>query len=388
MRWLSIGLIASLLFAAAPARAQIEVNQGGDVSRYQMMYGDPVQVSLDDLVQEAGSYANRAIRTKGRLDMAPGVGRAYTLRSTFGQAVRIMPVPEVDSAFEEEAPRMIGEQIEVTGVVVTSGSTIGIQFWGFEGPQEKSDKPIVAKTVTLEDLVTKLGRYDGQTLRVVGKFRGRNLYGDLPVKSELASADWVIKDDLYAIWVTGHKSKGQGWSLDSSMRRDTGKWLEVAGRVETKGGVVYLQAKTVTLTEAPKPTADALPAPPPPERPKVPPALVFSLPLDGESDIPRDSHFVVQFSKDMNEDSFTGHVALHYVGPVRPGDRALDGMKVNYDGGLRALSVDPGDLLRPGREVELLLLSGILDIDGLALVPRAGAIHGDVVDALRYRVSP
>jgi hypothetical protein len=97
---------------------------------------------------------------------------------------------------------------------------------------------------------------------------------------------------------------------------------------------------------------------------------------------------LVQFSKDMDESSFEGRVGLHYSGPRRPGDRDFDGIRITYDGGLRALTVDPGDLLRPGREVELVLLAGILDIDGLELVPRGGPSHDGIVDVLRYRVSP
>jgi hypothetical protein len=115
---------------------------------------------------------------------------------------------------------------------------------------------------------------------------------------------------------------------------------------------------------------------------------VFSLPLDGESAVSRDSRFVVQFSKDMDESSFGGRIGLRYPGPRRPGDRDFDGLKMTYDGGLRALTIDPGDLLRPGREVELVLLGGILDIDGLELVPRSGAAREGIVDVLHYRVSP
>src|SRR5262249_21154209 len=146
--------------------------------------------------------------------------------------------------------------------------------------------------------------------------------------------------------------------------------------------------KDVTLTEPPRPAAEAQPPPPPKERPKVPPCLVFALPLDGDDDVPRDSRFVVQFSKDMDSKTFGGHVGLRYTGPRRPGDREFDGLKIAYDDGLRALTVDPGDQLRSGRELELVFLAGILDIDGLELVPRNGASHEGVVDVLRYRINP
>ena len=393
MRRVSVWLSALALFTVAPARAQIGFGQ--DISRYQAMYGDPAEVALEDLVMESSSYQDRAVRTRGRLDFSNAqAGRSYSLGSTFGQRVDLVPVPEIGGAFDTDAARMLGEILEVTGVFRVSRQSAGtagfyIEFWAFLGPEEGGDKkPIKARTVSLEELVTKPGRLDGQTLRAVGKFRGHNLYGDLPSKSAASSADWVIKDDLYAVWVTGKKPKGSGWALDPGLKRDTGKWIEVVGRVETRGGVTYIQAKTLALSEPPKPTAEALPPPPPKERPKVAPSIVFSLPLDGDAELPRDSRFVVQFSKDMEETSFNGRVGLRYAGPRRPGDRDFDGLKISYDGGLRALTVDPGDLLRPGREVDLVLLSGILDVDGLELAPRSGAPHDGIVEVLRYQVSP
>lgn len=222
-------------------------------------------------------------------------------------------------------------------------------------------------------------------LRVVGKFRGRNLYGDLPIRSARRRQDWVIKDDLFAVWVTEKKPKGKGWELDPTLKRDTSKWIEVVGRPETIDGITYIKAVRVALSAAPRPAAQVQAAPAPPERPKVPPVIVFALPLDGE-EVPPGSRFAVQFSKDMEMSSFQGRVVLRYAGPRQPGDRAFDGLSLKYDGGRRALWVDPGDLLRAGRQVEILLLPGIKDIDGLTLEPRPGKDEPSVIDALRYYV--
>ena len=117
----------------------------------------------------------------------------------------------------------------------------------------------------------------------------------------------------------------------------------------------------------------------------MPPVVVFTLPLDGEGDVPSDSRFVVQFNKDMDEATFKGNVMLRYAGPTLPGDRVFDGMKLTYDQGRRALTIDPGDVLRPGRQIELMLLPGISDIDGLTLVPRLGAQMDGAADVLRFR---
>ena len=303
-------------------------------------------------------------------------------------------MPDIQSEFESQAMQLLGRDVEITGVFVqgrasqTGGPNSGVQFWTYTGPPEKEPKgDIKAPEIKLEKLVTTPGTRDGQMIRVVGKFRGRNLYGDLPVSTQRTTADWVIKEDLYAVWVTGRKPKGSGWELDSGLKRDTGKWVEVIGKPETIKGVTYIKALRVALTSPPSAHAEVAPPPPPPEKPKKPPVVVFALPLDGEAEVPSDSRFVVQFSKDMDEATFPGHVVLRYSGPVLPGDRAFDGVKLTYDRGRRALTVDPGDVLRPRRQLELLLLPGIVDIDGLTLVPR-GAIRGagNAVDVLRYRV--
>ena len=382
---------AGVLALSGPAAAQISV--GEDVSRYDAIYGKPVDVSVDDLVTEGMSYTNRAVRTHGRLELAfESTQRSYLLRGFLYQ-IRIAPVREMARDWEDAAMKMMGRDVEITGVVVEIGqaqggqSGYGVQFWNFMGPPEKEPTgEIKAPEVTLEKLVANPGKRDGQMIRVVGKFRGKNLYGDLPASTQRTSADWVIKDDLYAIWVTGKKPKGSGWELDASLKRDTGKWIEVIGKPETVRGVTYIKAVRIQLTTPPSARADVKPPPPPPEKPRKPPVVVFALPLDGDVEVAPDSRFVVQFSKDMDESTFNGHVLLRYSGPVLPGDRAFDGLKLTYDRGRRALTVDPGDVLRPRRQIELILLPGISDIDGLTLIPRGTAQKADVVDVLRYRV--
>jgi hypothetical protein len=381
---------------AWPARARAQ----GAYGEFEGRYGDPVDVSLTDLVNTPSAYVDKAIRTTGRLSFnASAAGsRSFVLEESLTLAVRIFPVPGIAPEFENEALRMTGQQVQVTGVFFESASggssgefgnaPVGvIQFWSYLGPPDKEGKgPIKALETTLEALVSDPGRRDGQTVRVVGQFRGQNLYGDLPSRSQRNTRDWVIKDSLFAVWVTGRKPQGDGWRLDSGLKRDTGKWIEVVGRVETRGGVTYLEALRLSLGAAPSAAARAEPPPPPPERPKVPPVIVFSLPLDGEAAVPPNARFQVQFSKDMDQDTFAGRVVLRYAGPLLPGDRGFDAVKISYDEGRRALTVDPGDLLRPGRELELLLLPGIVDAEGLSLTPRRGGTADEVVEVLRYQV--
>jgi hypothetical protein len=384
--------LLALLIALAPAALAQQSS-----SYYEQMYGTPIEVTIQDLVTGVG-YEGRAIRTHGLLELGMGMdasvrgARAYNLRDGFGNTVRIVPLPDLEGHFYDEAVMWLGREVEVTGLYRRGASQTDqrsqgqINFWAYIGPPDEKAKIPEGKLLTLEELVMKPDRHEGKNVRVVGKFRGRNLYGDLPARSERSTGDWVIKDDLFAAWVTGRKPKGDGFELDAGLRRDTGKWLEVAGRVEVSRGVVYLRAQRVSLARPPTETAEVKPPTPPPERPKEPPVVVFALPLDGEPDVPADSRFMVQFNKDMDEDSFRGRVLLRYAGGLRPGDRPFDGLRVGYDGGRRTLIVDPGDALRTGRQLELLLLEGIKDVEGLALVPRRGEGPGGVVDVLRFKV--
>ena len=82
-------------------------------------------------------------------------------------------------------------------------------------------------------------------------------------------------------------------------------------------------------------------------------------------------------------------VILRYAGTPRPGDQPITNMRYTYDGGRRALIVDPGMMLAEGRQLELLLFPGIVDSEGLALVPRASPPLGTPmadgpIDILRY----
>ena len=402
-RRLPVPLASLLLLLPPPAAVRAQVVMGPASDSYEQQYGEPVQVRLEELIRNPDLYRNRSVRTNGRLDFAANVstgvgGSRYALRDGFGNSARVAPVGNLAGEFEDRARFWLGHEVEVTGVVtqeslrsqsVMQGELIIINVWSFVGPEDEGDpkKPLDSKASTLESLVTRPGRLDGQVVRVVGKFRGRNLYGDLPVSSQRSTSDWVIKDDVFAVWVSGKKPKGSGWELDPSLKRDTGKWIEVVGRVETRRGVSYLRAAKVSLTHAPTPVAEAKAPPPPPPRPRLPPVVVFALPLDGEAGLPTNSRFVVQFNKDMDQSTFAGRVQLRYAGPVLPGDRAFDAVKLSYEDGRRALTVDPGDVLRPGRTVELVLLPGIADIDGLTLVPREPTqTAGEAVEVLRYQV--
>jgi hypothetical protein len=389
-RLLLSALLVALCLSTSPTAAPAQVDP-------ETQYGPVADVSIDDLTQLPEAYIDKPVRTKGRLEMLPqSNGVVYALRGTFGGRLIVVPLTYVAPEWESDARMWLGRQVQVSGLIATATDSstgainIYIRIWSFLGPPD--EKPVAraeAISATLEDLVTKPGKLDGKSVRVRGQFRGQNLYGDLPSASRRRSADWVIKDELFAVWVTGKKPKGSGWRLDAGLKRDTGKWLEVVGRPVTVRGVVTIEASEVTLSKAPTAAAKVAPppSPPPPPRPKKPPVVVFSLPVDREREVPPNTVFKVQFSADMDETSFKDRVVLRYVGAPQPGDRELDAVKIDYDLGMRTLTIDPGDLLRPGRTVEIVLLPGIVDLDHLPLQARPGVDPGGAVDVLRFRTA-
>jgi hypothetical protein len=222
-----------------------------------------------------------------------------------------------------------------------------------------------------------MDEHEGEVVRVVGRFRGRNLFGDLPARSQKGANDWVIKSERAAVWITGHKPGGEGWALNVESSAAS-EWLEVVGRPRVRNGVAYLQATKVALVAAPRGARVV-----PPRRllsstPTDPPSVVFCLPLEGEGLGPT-SRIVVQFDRNMDEESFKDRVRLREEGG---GEVSV---RLAYDESRRSLVISP---LRPparGRRLQVQLLPGIVDVDGVALAPRPGrTAQGDVVEALRF----
>jgi hypothetical protein len=158
-------------------------------------------------------------------------------------------------------------------------------------------------------------------------------------------------------------------------------WLEIVGEPVVKHGHLFLRARDVALVPPP-PGARVVPVRQIVVGRETSPAVVFTLPVEGDA-VPPDARFVIQFSKQMDEESFNGRIRLRYTGAEGDG-----GFRVTarYDEERRSLVVDPGTLLHVGREVELQLLPGIIDVDGMALEPRPGRNADGAVDVLRYVV--
>jgi hypothetical protein len=104
---------------------------------------------------------------------------------------------------------------------------------------------------SVEDALARPPESAGKSVRIVGRFRGSNLYDDLPANTRRTPGDWVLQDGDHYVWVTGRPPKGKGFDLDPANKADTSRWLEVEGKLEAVGDVAYLKASKVQLVARP-----------------------------------------------------------------------------------------------------------------------------------------
>ncbi|HEX9186449.1 MAG TPA: hypothetical protein VGB87_05230, partial [Vicinamibacteria bacterium] len=371
---------ADVRLAVEHARRGLGRTAPPSVEVYETLHGRPVEVGIADLVATPGAFEGRAVRVRGVASVLP---RGLELADG-GARLRVVPQPEIAGLVRSGAREWAGQEVEVAGVVrrgpgSADGPTHEVAFWEWQGPDRAATLADEARTVTIRDLVERPDELAGQAVRVVGKFRGRNLFHDL--KEPGPRGAWVLKSGRHAAWIVGHGPSGRGFRLDPHLVGDTTRWLEVVGRVESRDGATVLRARAVALSA---PAAFVWNGPRLRTGPR--PDVVFTLPLADE-DLPvSGARLLVQFSAYMDEESFEGRVQLRYGG--EGSGAGLERLRWSYDDVRRVLILDPGEPLRPGAEVEVRLLPGILDVHATPLEPLAGAVPGDPARVLRWRVSP
>ena len=222
---------------------------------------------------------------------------------------------------------------------------------------------------TLRSVALRPWDYRDQGVRVTGRFRGRNLYGDLPDSPGKSRWDFVLASADAAVWVSGMEPKGDGFELDIQARIDTGRWLEVSGPVTLFDGLAVIEASAISLADPPER----------PARPQVPrqtqkgpqPEVIFSAPLPDETDVPSDTTVRIQFSRDMDPTSFDDRVVVTYAtlggNPVvTPEDEAVT-FQLAYRPRNRVLEIMFDDELDRYRMLDVTLLDGISATDGAEL---------------------
>jgi hypothetical protein len=227
---------------------------------------------------------------------------------------------------------------------------------------------------SLRDIALDPSPYVGQRVRVTGQFRGRNLYGDAAQAPSLSQWDFVLRSADAALWITGLRPRGKGFNLDIDARVDTGTWLETMGVVKVGKGLVWIEAQQIAVT---KPTVETRNAetPPIPEM-GPPPEVIFSDPTEGDIDVALRSPVRLQFSRDMNPETFKGNVQWTFttvdavnIGADTPREASRPA-DFKYDGAKRSLEIRlPPDASASYRNVIVELREGIAATDGARLKP-------------------
>jgi len=287
LRGLPAVLVVVLALLAAAGHAQPPPTQEPPFQKQlptpRQQYGPAQPEELTAIALSPDNYQRRNVVTRGYLDVLPG---DRWLLSDGGAHLLLIPVVELS---ETGLRSQTGHRIEVTGIIRVLPERQGTCRWGQRAvptsvcddpdlpalPDRQPDWPpgsITATGVvdienyrsreprrgvsTIEDALARPPESAGKSVRVVGRFRGANIYGDLPANTRRTAGDWVLQDGDHYVWVTGRPPKGKGFDLDPANKADTSRWLEVEGKLEAVGDVAYLRASKVQLVARPAAPAD------------------------------------------------------------------------------------------------------------------------------------
>src|SRR5688572_1998776 len=233
--------------------------------------------------------------------------------------------------------------------------------------------PPAAANVTeppLRTVAMEPQRFENQKLTLVGQFRGRNLFGDLPEAPVQNRYSFVLRSSDAAVWVMGVQPKGRNFSFDPARRLDSGRWVKVQGTVKTAKGLTWLEGTTIELTPEPQQTTTEVEinVPPPP-----PVEVLFTAPAEGEVDVRLTERVRVQLSRDLNQETLKDRVRISYSatdsrerGEAQPPSVAIT---TNYVKENRVLEIRPAEPLERFRLVTVEILPGVKGTDGGDMPP-------------------
>jgi hypothetical protein len=223
-----------------------------------------------------------------------------------------------------------------------------------------------APQASLRAIALQPWRFDGQKVTVVGQFRGRNLFADLPSAPGKSRWDFVLRTADAALWVVDLRPRGRGFDLSVDARVDTGRWLQVSGVVTQDRGLVTIAGATVATTDAPElpPAGEETQAPPPPTEPGE---VIFSTPTEGESNVPAGVTVRLQFSRGIDPASLTDRIRVTHAGTAAA--EPAPAFTTSYDAGSRAVEIRFGAPFQPFRTVRIELIEGVRLFDGAPVLP-------------------
>jgi hypothetical protein len=231
-------------------------------------------VEIEALLLSPATYQGQHVVTVGRLDVLRQ-GLHWSLREASNPILLLLGHELSSSDFDP----LLGGRVEVRGIVrrIRPKQYIrGVDVDLIEDPslpvlpEPSMELPQISITVlsfvergnhgakpgpplegTVRDILADPLAHADRKVRIVGQFRGSNLFADLPAGSRRGRSDWVVKDGDAAVWVVGKDPRGKGWSLDPSYAGDTARYVAVEGKPEVANGVVYVRASKVTLAAKP-----------------------------------------------------------------------------------------------------------------------------------------
>jgi hypothetical protein len=233
--------------------------------------------------------------------------------------------------------------------------------------------PPAAANVTAPPLRTvamEPARFEGQNVTIVGQFRGRNLFGDLPEAPAQNRYQFVLRSSDAALWVMGVQPRGKGFNFDPGKRIDSGRWVKVQGTVKAAKGLTWLEGTTIELAAEPQETATEVEINVPPPAPVE---ILFTAPAEGEADVRLTERIRIQLSRDLNPETLKDRVRITYSstdsrerGEAQPPSLAFT---TNYTRENRALEIRPTEPLERFRVVTLEILPGVKGTDGGDMLP-------------------
>jgi hypothetical protein len=350
-----------------------------------------VYVALPELLDNAADFDGGVIRTSGKLVAPPALKGQYALVDE-NATLQIVPTGAAVQLLRGQAREWLNTELIVSGtfkrpaIVVNApkgavAPTFTMAITKIE-PAEGLKYKGPARAMTLEELV-KNPPTAKDLVRVVGKYRGANSFGDVPLDSRRSATDWVIKDQVFSVWVTGKQPAGSGFALTTASQVDLqNAWVAVTGTVEERKNFLYLRADKVEMSPPPSESAATATVTLPTGARHLQPDIIYTDPVEPTEEIARDGLMLLQFSKPMDEASFASHVLLRYADGTPIPSTYID--IAYYVDRNRSVVIDPGVVLQSGKTLECVLLAGIKDIDGQPLV----GIDRSAGRVLRWKVGP
>ena len=222
--------------------------------------------------------------------------------------------------------------------------------------------PADATSPPLRSVAMEPTRFEGRRVSILGQFRGRNLFGDLPEAPAPAKWQFVLRSSDTAIWVMGLQPKGKTFNFDPNKRIDSGRWVTVEGTVRTGRGLTWLDGAAIQLAAAPADpvTEVEIPAPPPP-----PVEILFAAPTEGEDDVRLDERVRLQLSRDLDPASLKERIRITYA--AAPAEAVA--FTTTYTRDNRALEIRPTQPWERFQSVRVEFLAGIKGTDGGDFAP-------------------